>query len=656
MLICHDQRSGTGCGAENPDAATQCRQCHRSLRFALHLHDPGTLIRNYRVLRIIGRGGFGAVYEAEDTQHAGMRVALKETFNPDSIHGFQREFTTLSRLRHDHLPAYHTMFEEQGNGYLVMEFVPGQSLDDVLQRKQGPLVEGQVLGYAMQICDVLTYLHRQTPPLVHRDIKPANIRLTPDGLIKLVDFGLVKAGIGTTVMSQRALSPAYAPIEQWGIDAEHTTPRSDIYSLGATLYALLTGQTPIAAPQRLATTPDPLIHPQQRNPHLSPHVAGAVMQAMALRAEDRFVEIISFKQALLGQTDLPAVTDTTRPLQTTPALASVRRPGLLAVGMVVFLLVILSIGGYLFSSGILRPATDEPLPSQVVSAPTATPEAEAANVPAATNDPTAQAEQATVQAEQIQATIAAGTLATMQAYTAVAREAEAATIQVQAVEATVAAQVQRTVAAQPLAPTDPPASQSDQLQRARQWPRAFADNFAENTGTWYTGNYSTRRIGGTISIGSGVHRWQVTANENATWWLRPTITPRTDFYLETAMQRTDGPIDSSYGVIFRLQEVDGFSYYRFRINDTQMYEVSRVAGGDEIGLIDWTATMAVEPGTTNQLTVIGEGNQFTFFINDQFVDTLTDNALARGQVGIIIGLQAGDAATFETTEFALRTP
>lgn len=302
MLICLDQRTGTGCGAQNRDGAQHCSKCGMSLRFALQLQNPGAMIGHYRIARVLGHGGFGAVYEAEDTQQPGLHVALKETFDPTSIGSYQKEFAVLRTLQHPNLPRYYEMFEYQGNGYLVMELVPGQSLEDVLDSQPGqPLLESQVMGYAIQVCDALTYLHSQTPPIIHRDIKPANIRITPAGLIKLVDFGLVKQGTGTTQSSRRGLTPAYAPIEQYGLVAGlHTDPRSDIYALGATLYHLLTGQPPLPAADRIAVTPDPLPHPQHVNPRISPHVAGAVMAAMNLLPKDRHADVKMMKQALMG--------------------------------------------------------------------------------------------------------------------------------------------------------------------------------------------------------------------------------------------------------------------------------------------------------------------------------------------------------------------
>ncbi|NJP07762.1 MAG: protein kinase [Chloroflexaceae bacterium] len=136
MLICLDQRSHSGCQAHNPDNATRCQQCGRDLRFALKLQDPGTVIGNYRIEQVIGHGGFGAVYEATQRTSTGSKVALKENFESDMIQRFQREFQVLRALKHDNLPRYDAMFEQDGNAYLVMELVVGQNLEEILQRNQ----------------------------------------------------------------------------------------------------------------------------------------------------------------------------------------------------------------------------------------------------------------------------------------------------------------------------------------------------------------------------------------------------------------------------------------------------------------------------------------------------------------------------------------
>lgn len=304
MLICHDQRSGAGCGAQHQDGTTTCATCGMSLMFAVRLHNVGAVVGSYQILSVIGFGGFGAVYLAEDGNRSRLQVALKETFDPLSIRSFHGEFAVLNKLSHAHLPAYHNIFEHQGNGYLVMEYVPGQSLEEILDKHRRPLLETVVLGYALQLCDALEYLHQQHPPIFHRDIKPANIRLTPEGVIKLVDFGLVKQGTGTTRSSRLGLTPAYAPIEQYGGRGTITDARSDIYSLGATIYHLLTNQEPLTATDRIAQSPDPLPSPRSIQVSLAPHMNDSIMRAMALQQKDRFQDAQSFKGALLGSGSL----------------------------------------------------------------------------------------------------------------------------------------------------------------------------------------------------------------------------------------------------------------------------------------------------------------------------------------------------------------
>ena len=317
MLICKD-----GCGTHNPDTASVCQGCQRNLRSALRLYNPGDRVRHYRVGQIIGWGGFGAVYKAEDTRTPGSRFALKESLDPSGMTSFQGEFVVLQQHPHPHLPKYEAMFVEQGSGYLVMEFIPGQSLEEVSAAAGGPLEETQVLGFALQLCEVLAYLHRQNPPILHRDLKPANVRLTPSGLIKLVDFGLFKQGTDKVISSRLGLSPAYAPVEQHPLNPGHTDQRSDIYSLGATLYQLLTGELPETSFDRIKATSDPLVPPERLNPRLSRHVAAAITKALNLAMQDRYQDIASLRLALLGQA----------PVQPVAAAPTVRVPQAPVVG------------------------------------------------------------------------------------------------------------------------------------------------------------------------------------------------------------------------------------------------------------------------------------------------------------------------------------
>jgi serine/threonine-protein kinase len=162
---------------------------------------------------------------------------------------FRREAEVLARLDHPNLPKVSDYFTHERREYLVMDFDPGHNLREIVEEAHGRgefLEKRQVLNWADQLCDALTYLHLQDPPILHRDIKPSNIKLTPSGLIKLVDFGLVKIMTDdesrTITVVQGRGTAAYTPLEQYGSDDSHTDIRSDIYVLGATLYDLLTGK------------------------------------------------------------------------------------------------------------------------------------------------------------------------------------------------------------------------------------------------------------------------------------------------------------------------------------------------------------------------------------------------------------------------------
>jgi serine/threonine protein kinase len=277
------------------------------------VHDPGDYVRHYRIINVIGYGKFGAVYEAQDMLNPTLYVALKETLHPDSVTAFRREFIALNQLQHPNLPRYYGSFIELGRGYLSMDFVPGQNLLDVLRRRpkladgrREPLPESLVIGcYAMQLCEALICLHGQDIPVIHRDIKPANVRVTPEGLVKLVDFGLLKYVGDETHPDIRGIGTApYAPMEQYSSSGVLTDQRSDIYSLSAMLYHLLTGQAPVPAIHRVGRSPDPLRPPKSFVPEISQHVSDAIMIGMGLAKHDRYADMSMFKRALLDENNV----------------------------------------------------------------------------------------------------------------------------------------------------------------------------------------------------------------------------------------------------------------------------------------------------------------------------------------------------------------
>ncbi|MBN1921956.1 MAG: protein kinase [Anaerolineae bacterium] len=268
---------------------------------------PGQLLQNrYRVIALLGQGGMGAVYRAWDTR-LNVAIALKEMLAQPGTEPallerlreqFYQEATVLARLSHPYLVRVTDFFLEGPNAYLVMDFVQGESLDGIIKH-QGALPEVQVLTWAEQLLDALEYCHEQG--IIHRDIKPQNVIIRPDGRAILVDFGLVKLWNPTDPRTQTVMrglgTPEYAPPEQYDTQSGHTDPRSDIYSLGATLYHALTGQAPPTATQRIARRAA-FQPPRLLNQQLSATTDAAILQALELTVEYRFPSAAAMAQAL----------------------------------------------------------------------------------------------------------------------------------------------------------------------------------------------------------------------------------------------------------------------------------------------------------------------------------------------------------------------
>ena len=275
----------------------------------------GEVLRSrYKIRRTIGHGGMGSIYLADDLRLEGRQCALKEVEHDRTLpqevvqqarEQFLREATVLARLDHPNLPKVSDFFSIGPRDYLAMDFVPGKDLRTLMMeaRQRGNfLTESEVLSWASQIADALSYLHNQTPVILHRDIKPSNLKVTPSGLIKLVDFGLVKIlaseEMTITILQGRGTA-LYTPLEQYGGDTGHTDRRSDIYAFGATLYHLLTNQPPVEARERFLN-PENLIPPRQINSEISVRTEKAILWAMNLHPDERPQEIESFRQALIG--------------------------------------------------------------------------------------------------------------------------------------------------------------------------------------------------------------------------------------------------------------------------------------------------------------------------------------------------------------------
>lgn len=331
----------------NSPKARFCKQCGRSLASAAFRSTPplsqnlavgtGMLASNhrlqngrYRIIRRIGKGGMGAVYLAEDMRLGQSHWAIKEMsdahLDPSArlraVAAFEQEANLMATmLNHPNIPRVIDYFSENGKKYLVMAYVDGETLEERLNRNQGrPLPEREVMSWAIQLCQVLTYLHTLPQPIIFRDIKPANIMVDGKGQIKLIDFGIARLfKPGQTKDTIRIGSPGYAPPEQYG--KGQTDGRSDIYALGATLHQLLTGQDPAVNPFKFRP-------PHLLNPQVSQPISQAIMTTLELKPEHRFPDMVALQNALAigaetaGYTiPLPA-SSTPQSLPATPKVAT----------------------------------------------------------------------------------------------------------------------------------------------------------------------------------------------------------------------------------------------------------------------------------------------------------------------------------------------
>lgn len=258
------------------------------------------LNNRYRIKEILGQGGMGSVYRVID-ENLGVEVAVKENLyiTEEYSRQFRLEANILASLRNPNLPRVFDHFVIEGQGqYLVMDYIEGEDLRQRMDRL-GILPDEEVIVLGAAICDALKFLHTRVPPILHRDVKPGNIKINPQGEVYLVDFGLAKIDEGNQITSTgaRAMTPGYSSPEQYG--TARTDARSDVYSLGATLYASLTATIPEDGLARAMEQID-LTPLRKRNPRVSRKLARVLEKALAIHPDDRFQTAIELKLALLA--------------------------------------------------------------------------------------------------------------------------------------------------------------------------------------------------------------------------------------------------------------------------------------------------------------------------------------------------------------------
>lgn len=265
----------------------------------MSLPEDTILVNRYRIDGLLAHGGMGAIYRAFDT-NLNMPVAIKENFfhTPQRIAQFKQEALILARLRHPALPRVIHHFSFEGQQYLVMDFVEGEDLWEIIKRRGQPLDERTALTTMVQVCQAVNYLHQQHPPVIHRDIKPQNIKITPAGQAVLVDFGIAKQLTEEAEQTQtgaQAATPGFSPPEQYSHSG--TTPASDVYALGATLYAIVTGKKP---PNSVSLMVDSVKFkaPNVLNPSISSPTNQAIIQAMQPRPQLRPQSVTEWRHQL----------------------------------------------------------------------------------------------------------------------------------------------------------------------------------------------------------------------------------------------------------------------------------------------------------------------------------------------------------------------
>ena len=360
------------CGHQQLATSSYCSQCGNLMPgLGTGLLPRNRVLQNrYAIVDKLGQGGMGAVYKVADQRLGGKVLALKEMSDAaitdpqervQAIAAFRQEAQLLARLNHPNIPKVTDFFTENYRHYIVMEFVPGETLEDRLARQQVPCSEQEVRQWVLQLCEVLSYLHSQSPPIIFRDLKPGNIMLMPEGQLKLIDFGIARFFKPGKPGDTRVLgTPGYSPPEQHG--RGQTDVRSDIYSLGVVLHRLLTLYDP-------ETTPFKLPRVRQLNPAVSPQLEQIIAKATQPDILQRYQSVGQMSQTLrlgIPPSPLPRPVAYPRPMPRTWR-------GVPVWIMIMGIVLALGLGMAMASTIIRRPQPTPTVPIIVMASATYTP-------------------------------------------------------------------------------------------------------------------------------------------------------------------------------------------------------------------------------------------------------------------------------------------
>jgi len=555
----------------------------------------------YRVVRLLGQGGMGSVYRAWDTRLS-RPVALKEMIPQSSLDAdmlaqlrqqFQQEAQVLATLVHPNLVRVTDYFSGDGNEYLVMDFVEGESLADKIQRG-GAQPEEQAVVWAGQLLDALAYCHGQG--VIHRDIKPQNIIITPDGKAVLVDFGLVKLwdprDPRTRTVMRGAGTPEYAPPEQYDMGLGHTDPRSDVYSLGATLYHALAGQAPPTATQRMAT-PASFVPLRRVNTAIGPTTEAAVLRALEMAMEQRFQSADEMTRALGFEPRTAVVTPRRAPSETrvippktadmVPPAERKRGTWVRGVGVAVAIVLCLALaaGAALIAWLVWGDGGSVPTP-----VPTATKPFPPTNTPRP---------------------------------------------------------VVPTHTPRPIIPTYTPLPEIGST--------LFQDNFSNSSSGWEVGDYE----GGSVGYQGGAYA-VVSGKTNSTMWGVANRSFDNVAIEVDATQASAGPeSNNDYGVVCREQG-DGNGYYLL-VSGDGFYAILKSVGKKFEPLVDWTESDAVKQGNaTNRIKAVCNGSTLELFVNGERLTSAEDSTYTKGDIALTATTYEDAATEVHFDNLTVRNP
>jgi hypothetical protein len=547
----------------------------------------------------------GAVYLA---QHILLNsyVAVKEMLDlhtdpvlrSRAVQQFQQEARLLFHLQHVNLPRVSDFFTEGGRWYLVLEYVDGETLGDLLLRRGAPFAEGQIIDWASQLCDVLGYLHGLQPPVVFRDLKPANVMLAKNGRLKLIDFGIARffnpmkaadtVSMGTT---------GYAPPEQYAGSRQQSDARSDIYALGATLYHLATGRDPSQAPFTFQQ-----YRPRTLNPALSSHLENVILRAVENDPARRFQSANEMRTALVdqrAQVVCPRCQATNRQgarfcvrcggtllAPTVRAAPFTTRTKWVAAGVLTLtpmLLLLLLVGAWWLKVG---PFSASATPTGAAMAPaTITP----------TSAPTA-------------------------SFTATRQAPSPTATPVTAMPLTPTATRQAPSPTATRTPIPTPSLTPTPVVRL-----LYSDDFGDPSTGWAQSSdeaFDQDYEGGEYSLLGKKPNYYCS---NCRRWYA-------DFALEIDAEQKDTSLER-YGLMFRGQDKE---FYTFRVARDGTYTLGKHTARDGFSTLHGpTRSSAIKVSGVNRLRVVAKGAQFTLYVNGQLLTTITDTSFKEGCIGFI---------------------